>query len=135
MADISLTGTLKGGVGASSRSGSGGSGEGSQKGGGEGTGVGPPKPVSIASIKTRAIPLNNPQLSRVNKTFGDVVVKLIVDKNGRVTKATLIKRLDQESNEVALRAARKLRFRPAIDTNGKPVASIVNWTFTFDPPR
>ena len=135
MEDIAPGGTLKGGVGSATKTGSGGAGAGTGSGGGAGIGKGPPKPVSIAAIKKRAVPLNDPQISRVNKVFGDVVVKLIVDKTGKVTKATLIKRLDAEANAVALRTARKIRFRPALDANDKPVASVVNWTFTFDPPR
>jgi len=137
MGDIVPGGTAMGGVGDSDNSGKGGSGKGTEKGGDGGDGKGNKKPTSIASIKKRAMPINNRDVigdRRFNDIVGDVVVKLIVDQRGVVTKATLIKRLKPKVDSIALAWARKLRFTPAIDQNDKPVTSVVNFTFTFRPP-
>lgn len=136
MEDVAPGGTAMGGVGSSKSSGKGGSGSGTAAGGDGGTGKGK-KPVSIASIKKKAIPINNRDVigdRRFNDVTGNVVVKLIVDANGKVTKTTLIRRLKPEVDKVALAWAKKLKFKPAIDQDDKPVVSVVTWTFTFRPP-
>ena len=54
---------------------------------------------------------------------------------GKVTKATLIKKLGHGLDELALKRARALTFTPAKDDADRPVASIVVWEFTFTLPR
>ena len=137
MEDIVPGGAAMGGVGSSNSSGTGGSGSGTEKGGDGGSGKGTKKPVSIASIKKKAMPINNRDVisdRKFNDISGNVVVKLIVDSSGKVVKATLIKRLKPEVDRIALGWAKQLRFKPAIDQNDKPVTSVVNWTFTFRTP-
>ena len=50
---------------------------------------------------------------------------LDVDAKGRVTKVTFLKKAGHDLDEIAVREARKLRFTPARDDAGRPVASRV----------
>lgn len=124
-------------------------GHGSGKGGGgaedsTGTGARPPKPVSIASIKRRAMPLGNTDLIQAKDypaearrlgIEGTVKVELIVDTSGKVAKRTLVKKLGHGFDQLAMRYSQKLRFSPAIDTNDRAVSSVVVWTFRFVLPK
>ena len=105
-----------------------------------GTGV---APVSIASIKTLAKPLNPdldagklyPPQAKRQKVEGKLKVRLIVDATGRVVSRRLVTRLGHGLDELALKLAKKLRFEPARDTEDRPVKSVVVWTFHFVLPR
>lgn len=121
-------------------------GTGTNTGGGgapDSQGTGGPKPVSIAAIKRRALPINPdldtsklyPPEARRLGIEGQVKVALVVDATGKVTGRRLITRLGHGLDELALDLARRLRFEPALDTNDRPVADKVVWTFTFVLPR
>jgi TonB family protein len=62
------------------------------------------------------------------------VVKLIVNDKGAVISRKIVKGPGFGLNKRALSLARKLRFTPAIDTDDRPVTSVVVWTFTFALP-
>lgn len=121
-------------------------GDGTNTGGGgdkASTGTGGPRAVSIAAIKKRAKPLNadldtsklyTPEAKRLG-IEGQVKVFLVVDNTGKVVRARLTKRLGHGLDKVALKLARKLRFQPAIDTEGRAVADKLEWTFTFVLPQ
>lgn len=121
-------------------------GTGTNTGGGgpkESTGKGPPRAVSIAAIKKRAKPLNPdldtsklypPEAKRLG-IEGKVKVLLIVDATGKVVRPRITKGLGHGLDKIALKLARKLRFKPAIDTDDKPVADKLEWTFTFVLPK
>ncbi len=112
-------------------------------GGGKAGGTGGPRPVSIAAIKRRAQPLN-PDLD-TSKLYpaeakrlgieGQVKVALVVDKTGKVSRTRLVTRLGHGLDELAVKLARRLRFKPAVDTDDRPVADKVVWTFTFVLPE
>ena len=122
-------------------------------GGGSGTGGGgaapaapaAPAPVSVASIKTMPQPVGDTDFVEAHKDYppeakqlgieGQVKVKLVVDAEGNVAKKSLVTRLGHGLDELALRLAGKLRFRPAIDTDDRPVPATVVWTFTFTLPQ
>lgn len=121
-------------------------GTGTNTGGGgkpDSTGTGGPRPVSIASIKTKAKPLNPnldagklyPDAAKRAEVEGKLKVKLVVDEKGRVVSRSLVTKLGHGLDELALKLAKKLRFEPARDTNDRPVRSVVVWTFTFVLPR
>jgi periplasmic protein TonB len=121
-------------------------GTGTNTGGGgapESQGTAGPQPLSIAAIKRRAQPINPdldtsklyPPEARRLSIEGQVKVALVVDATGKVTSRHLITRLGHGLDELALELARRLRFEPAIDTNDRPVADKVVWTFTFVLPR
>ena len=66
---------------------------------------------------------------------GVIRVRLLVSATGVVTKATLLSRLGHGLDELALRRSQQLQFLPALDSNDKPVASIVVWVFRFALPE
>jgi len=104
-----------------------------------------PKPVSVASIKRRPMPIGNTDFVDARKDYpeeakrlgieGTLKVRLVVDEEGRVAERELVNRLGYGLDELALRLAKKLRFEPATDTNGRAVAAVVVWTFHFTLPR
>jgi TonB family protein len=153
---VRLDGIAPGGIGAvpvavgtptSRKVGRGGTGT-NTTGGGDGqtgaTGAPVVAPVSIASIKKRAQPLNadiidtrgmyTPDAKRL-ALEGQIKVRLVVDESGRVVQRRLLTKLGYGLDEAAMTKAAELRFEPAIDTNDKPVQSVVIWTFTFVMPE
>ncbi|HWO18103.1 MAG TPA: TonB family protein, partial [Kofleriaceae bacterium] len=122
--------------------GRGGRGTGTGAGTGAGSGEAPPKPVSIAEIKTKAVPRGDydytndyPPEARRLGIEGEIQVQLIVDDKGKVRAATLLNKLGHGLDELALSRARKLEFTPAIDTNDRPVSSMVVWKFVMTLPK
>ncbi len=106
---------------------------------------GPPVPVSIAMLKRRPVPIGNsdffdarknyPASAKQNGIEGKIRVKLVVNAKGRVIKRTLINRLGHGLDPLAMRLAKSLRFKPALDTQNNPVVATVVWTFTFTIPK
>jgi TonB family protein len=153
---VRLDGIAPGGIGAvpvavgtptGRKVGRGGTGTNTTGGGdGEPSATGAPvvAPVSIASIKKRAQPLNadiidtrgmyTPDAKRL-AVEGQIKVRLVVDEGGRVVQRRLLIKLGYGLDEAAMEKAQELRFEPAIDTNDKPVQSVVIWTFTFVMPE
>ena len=115
-------------------------------GGGEPGATGAPvvAPVSIASIKKRAQPLNadiidtsgmyTPDAKRL-AIEGQIKIRLVVDETGRVVQRRVLTKLGYGLDDAAMEKAQELRFEPAIDTSDKPVQSVVIWTFTFVMPE
>jgi len=65
---------------------------------------------------------------------GNVIVELSVGPLGDVRRATIARGLGYGLDEIAVRTALQLRFRPARDRAGRPTATTVRWRFHFDPP-
>lgn len=107
-------------------------------GGGDGT-------VSVASIKTMPQPIGDTDFVDATRDYppdakrlgieGQVRVRLKVDENGKVASRSLVTRLGHGLDELALKLANRLRFKPAIDTADRPVPATVVWTFTFTLPQ
>jgi periplasmic protein TonB len=129
------------------RTGRGGEGTGTGSGSGSGADSGPPPPkvVSVASIKKAAVPRGDydyfdakkqyPAQARQLGVGGVIRVQLTIDDQGKVTRARLIgKGLGHGLDELALTRARSLTFDPALDTDNRPVASVLTWTFRFEVP-
>jgi protein TonB len=116
-------------------------------GGGTGAGSGSSEaaPMSVATIKTRALPRGDygyidagkdyPPEARQLGIEGPVRVRLVVDDRGNVTSAVLLNRLGHGLDELALRKARDIAFDPARDTDDHPVTSVVVWTFHMTLPK
>jgi protein TonB len=115
---------------------------------GSGTGSGSEPvaaPVSIASIKTAALPRGDyghidlgkdyPPEARRLGIEGAIRVRLTVDDKGKVRAAVLLNRLGHGLDELALSRARQIEFEPAKDTDDRPVSSFVVWTFTMTLPK
>jgi len=120
-------------------------GTGTGTGAGSGSGVGEtPAPMSVATIKTRAMPHGDysyiattdyPTEAKQLGIEGPIRVKLVVDEHGRVKSAVLLNHLGHGLDELALQRAQAIQFDPAQDTNDRPVTSVVIWTFTMTLPR
>lgn len=130
---------------SSERVGRGGAGGGTGTGIGSGAGAEPPKPVSVATIKKRALPKGDqsyfdagkdyPQEARQMGVEGVIRVRLVVDETGKVATAVLLNKLGHGLDELALERAKLIAFTPAIDTSDRPVSSVVVWTFTMTLPK
>lgn len=129
----------------SERVGRGGAGGGTGEGIGSGAGAEPPKPVSVATIKKRAMPKGDqsyfdagkdyPQEARQMGIEGVIRVRLVVDENGKVATAVLLNKLGHGLDELALERSKLIEFTPAMDTSDQPVSSVVVWTFTMTLPK
>lgn len=119
-------------------------------GGGTGAGSGAgsaeiAKPVSVATIKTRAMPRGDygyfdagkdyPSEARALGIEGAIRVRLVVDEHGKVKSQMLLNRLGHGLDELALKRAAEIEFEPARDTDDHPVTSVVVWTFTMTLPK
>lgn len=120
-------------------------------GGGTGAGVGTgtadhaPPPVSVATIKQRALPKGDNSYFDAGKDYpaearqlgieGPIRVRLVVDDKGKVASAVLLNRLGHGLDELALDRAKKIEFDPAKDTDDKAVTSVVVWTFNMTLPK
>ncbi len=127
------------------RIGRGGSGGGAGAGSGSGSGDEIARPVSIATIKTRAQPKGDYSLAEIGKEYpaeaialgieGDIRVLLVVDVHGKVASCRLLSGLGHGLDEIALRRARAIEFTPAIDTEGRVVSQSIPWTFHMTLPK
>lgn len=125
--------------------GRGGTGGGTGSGTGQGAGAEVAAPASIATIKTRAMPKGDYSFINAGKDYpaeanrlrieGVIRVRLVVDETGAVKSAVVLNKLGHGLDELALARARTIAFEPARDTNNKPVASVVVWTFTMTLPK
>jgi protein TonB len=151
--DISANGTVaigNGGTGGGGGHGKGGRGGGNGNGAGaghtDGQGdAGPPTPVSVATIKKRAMPKGDQSYLSVGKDYpaeakqlgieGTIRVKLVVDATGKVASVTLITKLGHGLDELALQRAKLIEFEPAESTDGTAVSSVVVWSFNMALPK
>lgn len=125
--------------------GRGGSGEGVGSGTGTGSSDAPLAPMSVATIKKRAMPKGDFSYFDASKDYppeakqlgieGVIRVRLVVDDAGKVKSAVLLNKLGHGLDELALSRARKIEFEPASDTDDKPVTSVVIWTFNMTLPK
>ncbi len=136
----------RGRQGLTDRVGRGGTGTGTGAGAGSGSGSAEAaKPVSVATIKKRAMPKGDFSYFDASKDYppeakalgieGVIRVRLVVDAHGKVTSRVLLNRLGHGLDELALRRAAAIAFDPALDTDDRPVSSVVVWTFTMTLPR
>ncbi|MDB4952831.1 MAG: TonB family protein [Myxococcales bacterium] len=122
--------------------GRGGTGAGAGSGIGSGSGL---QPVSVATIKTRALPKGDYGYFSAGKDYpaeakalgieGPIRVKLVVDDQGKVKSAILLNRLGHGLDELALDRAKTIVFEPARDTDDHVVTSVVIWTFNMTLPK
>jgi protein TonB len=124
------------------RIGRGGTGGGTSSG--SGAGEGQVVPMSIAAIKTQAEAKGDyqfdaakdyPSEAKALGVEGDIRVRLVVDEHGKVTSRRLLNSLGHGLDELAMRRAAQFEFEPAKDTNDRPVASVVVWTFHMNLPK
>ena len=63
---------------------------------------------------------------------GAVALRLEVDEEGRVTRATVLKGRGYGLDELAVETAKRYRFRPALDDLGRPTKSVIGWRIVWD---
>ncbi len=129
----------------SEKVGRGGAGGGTGAGSGSGSETAPPIPTSVATIKKRAMPKGEYGYWKAGKDYppearqlgieGKILVRLVVDDTGKVRSTTLVSKLGHGLDELALVRAKELVFDPAIDTDNRPVSSVVVWTFDMTLPK
>jgi TonB family protein len=105
---------------------------GAPAGGGPGDGTGPGRggPSYGASFGD-GITVGYPTLAAMEGLEGTVIVAVVVDADGRVTKAEVITRSPYDSlDNAAVRASRIWPFRPAVK-NGEPAAGSAKLKFKF----
>ena len=122
----------------------GGTGKGTGGGGPPGsTGTGP-RAVPLASVSRMPEALGDydymstkeyPAVAKRDGIEGEVLVRLLVGPDGRVAETKLARGLGGGLSEKALEVGRRIRFRPALDENGAPVATWITWKVTFRIPR
>ncbi|MDB4961654.1 MAG: TonB family protein [Myxococcales bacterium] len=150
---VTLDSAATGGVGVpvavgkrtSQRVGRGGGGGGTGTGSGSGAAPVTVAPMSVATIKKRALPKGDygyfdagkdyPPEARQLAIEGPIRVRLVVDDTGKVTSSVLLNRLGHGLDELAMRRASQIQFEPARDTDDRPVASVVVWTFNMTLPK
>jgi protein TonB len=117
-------------------------GSGGGTGAGSGSGTADAAPMSVATIKTAALPRGDygyfkdyPPQARQLGIEGTIKVRLIVDTSGKVKAAVLLNRLGHGLDELALARAKEIEFTPAKDTDDRPVTSVVVWTFHMTLPK
>jgi len=126
----------------SEKVGRGGQGGGTGAGSGSGSTTELPKAMSVATIKKRAMPKGDygyfkdyPAEARQLGIEGSIKVRLLVDDTGKVRSATLINKLGHGLDELAVARAKEIEFEPALDSDDRPVSSIVTWTFHMTLPK
>ncbi len=134
----------RGRQGLTDRIGRGGTGTGTGSGSGAGSAEAP-RPVSVATIKKRAMPKGDFSYFDASKDYpaeakalgieGVIRVRLVVDEHGKVKSSVLLNRLGHGLDELALRRAAAIEFEPALDTDDRPVSSVVVWTFNMTLPK
>jgi periplasmic protein TonB len=115
---------------------------------GRGTGTGTGASPGLAGSGPRVVPLASvarmpeeicdhdhsreyAKEARTRGVEGQVVVRLLVDERGRVAQARLVRGRGHGLDEKALELGKRIRFRPALDERGSPVATWITWTFSF----
>jgi protein TonB len=104
-----------------------------------------PRVASVASVKTMPVVEGDFDHVLLGKDYpadakrlgieGQVQVRLLIDDHGRVAQTKLLKGLGYGLDERAVALARKIRFKPAVDTNDAPVATWITWSFNFELPE
>ncbi len=119
------------------------------KGGGAGgppdSGGTGPRVASIASVKQQPIVDGDFDRVALGKDYpaeakrlgiqGQVQVRLLVDDKGRVVQTRLHKGLGYGLDERAIALGKTIKFRPAVDSDDKPVAMWITWSFNFELPQ
>jgi protein TonB len=91
-----------------------------------------PKPLGDYD---RLDPSKYPAQAKQAGIEGKVLLRLVIDEDGQVVDVSLKKGLGHGLDQVAMAEVKKIRFKPAIDTNGKAVKFAITWTFNFELPR
>lgn len=95
-----------------------------------------PRARKVVKVKTLPRPVRVPRLAyperaRRRGIEGTVKLEVTVGKDGRVIKVKLIKGVGYGLDQVAVRALKKARFKPAVGSDGKPMVYTIRYRYTF----
>jgi TonB family protein len=95
--------------------------------------VGPSKAAAVAPVEdyTRLVPPYSDDAIDHDVT-GAVALRLEIDAEGRVTRATVLKGRGYGLDELAVETARRYRFHPALDDAGRPIPSVIGWRIVWE---
>jgi protein TonB len=93
------------------------------------------KPVRVGGDVTAPIAISRiePQyteIARKARIEGVVIIEAIIDRNGNVTDARVLKPLPMGLSDAAVEAVKRWKFKPG-QLNGQPVPVIFNLTVLF----
>jgi TonB family protein len=71
-------------------------------------------PFPVGGIEQIAENIVYPSSAKENKVQGDVIIKAVINEEGDVVRAEVIKSLDKECDNAASEAVKKTRFTPGI---------------------
>jgi TonB family protein len=66
-----------------------------------------------------------------SKKEGSVVLALLISVEGIVTQVKLLKSIDPQLDDQAIRTAKSYRFHPALDPDGNPATVLMPYTVKF----
>jgi TonB family protein len=95
---------------------------------------GPPAGITMPRALNYVDP-DYPPAAKEADLEAQVILAIDVDKEGRVTKATVPAPVGHGFDEAAIEAARKLRFEPARRADGSPFAATIRFRYTFTLKR
>ena len=72
-----------------------------------------------------------PEAAQQNGVQGRVIVRFVVEKDGSIGSPTIVKGVDKDLDQEALRVVRKMPKWQAGKNNGQPVRSYFNLPVTF----
>jgi len=99
-------------------------------------------PVADIYIAKRAEPMSEPDVAEIYPAEarrlgieGFVVLKLGIDEKGNVVQVKITQRGGHGFDEAAAKALKKVKFRPAVTSDGRNVPSFFAWRFNFETER
>lgn len=95
----------------------------------------PWQPRSELFIKSMPDPLKVPKIdcpaSAQLGVQGEVILKVQIARDGKVRSVKVVKGIGHGCDEVAIKALKQARFKPAIGTNGQAVDFELRWEYAF----
>lgn len=97
--------------------------------------VAPEMPMRVAGdvqapVLVRRVEPSYPEIARRSRTRGVVVIEAIIDREGNVTDARILRGLPMGLDHEALEAVHQWKFKPAL-LNGRPVPVVFTLTVNF----
>lgn len=99
----------------------------------------PGQAYNVGGDVTAPVPISRPappysEQARLYNIQGSVMLRIVVDPQGNVTDARMVKSLGWGLDDGALRAVRKWKFKPGL-RNGVPVSVTILVRLDFQPNR
>jgi protein TonB len=112
--------------------------EGTQGGTGDGKPTEKPwSPVSELYLKRGPVPAKAPPKLQCPATrsgvSGTVLLKVQVRSDGTLRSVKVAKGIGSGCDEIAIKAVRKAKFKPALTTAGQPTDAVLQWEYVFRP--